>query len=85
MVIFAFEGEGSVPKSPVKIWHRERLKKRRKKLTTTGKHGTTMYQVFFWRFYAFFKIFQARLGKNSKNVTRVYVCVKAKLTFVSFF
>ena len=44
-------------------------------------------RFFFWRFYAFFKIFQARLGKNSKNVSfykGVCMC-KAKLTFVSFF
>ena len=42
---------------------------------------------FFWRFCAFFKIIHVRLGKKRKNVSflRVYVCVKAKLTFVSFF
>ena len=36
---------------------------------------------------SFFKIFHVRLGKKSKSVSfsRVYVCVKAKLTLVSFF
>ena len=40
----------------------------------------------FLRFCTFFKIFHVRLGKKTKNVSRgVYVCVKAKQTFVSFF
>ena len=42
---------------------------------------------FFFAFCTFFKIFHVRLGKKSKSVSfsRVYVCVKAKLTVVSFF
>ena len=41
----------------------------------------------FLRFCTFFKIFYVRLGKKRKNVSfsRVYVCVKAKLTLVSYF
>ena len=41
----------------------------------------------FWRFCTFFNIFYVRLGEKRKNVSfsRVYVCVKAKITFVSFF
>ena len=42
---------------------------------------------FSFAFCTFFKIFHVRLGKKSKSVSfsRVYVCVKAKLTVVSFF
>ena len=42
---------------------------------------------FSFAFCTFFKIFHVRLGKKSKSVSfsRVYVCVKAKLTLVSFF
>ena len=42
---------------------------------------------FCWRFCAFFKIFYVCLGKNTNMLifTRVYVCVKAKLTLVSCF
>ena len=46
------------------------------------------WNVFFsFAFCTFFKIFHVRLGKKSKSVSfsRVYVCVKAKLTLVSFF
>ena len=45
-------------------------------------------EMFFsFAFCTFFKIFHVRLGKKSKSVSfsRVYVCVKAKLTLVSFF
>ena len=45
-------------------------------------------EMFFsFAFCTFFKIFHVRLGKKSKSVSfsRVYVCVKAKLTVVSFF
>ena len=42
---------------------------------------------FSFAFCTFFKIFHVRLGKKSKSVSfsRVYVCVKAKLTLVRFF
>ena len=42
---------------------------------------------FSFAFCTFFKIFHVRLGKKSKSVSfsRVYLCVKAKLTLVSFF
>ena len=42
---------------------------------------------FFLRFCAFFKKIHISLEEKRKNVSfiRVYVCVKAKLTFVSFF
>ena len=42
---------------------------------------------FSFAFCKFFKNFHVRLGKKSKSVSfsRVYVCVKAKLTLVSFF
>ena len=42
---------------------------------------------FSFAFCTFFKIFHVRLGKKSKSVSfsRVYVCVKAKLTLVTFF
>ena len=42
---------------------------------------------FSFAFCTFFKIFHVRLGQKSKSVnfSRVYVCVKAKLTLVSFF
>ena len=42
---------------------------------------------FSFAFCTFFKIFHVRLGEKSKSVSfsRVYVCVKAKLTLVSFF
>ena len=42
---------------------------------------------FSFAFCTFFKIFHVRLGKKSKSLSfsRVYVCVKAKLTLVSFF
>ena len=45
-----------------------------------------MGQYFFFAFCTFFKIFHVRLGGKSKSVSfsRVYVCVKAKLTLVSF-
>ena len=45
------------------------------------------WNVFSFAFCTFFKIFHVRLGKKSKSVSfsRVYVCVKAKLTLVSFF
>ena len=53
---------------------------------TTGKHGT-MYQVFFGVFTHFSKFSRHAWEKIPKMLvfTRVYVCVKAKLTFVSFF
>ena len=59
------------------------MKKRRKKLTTTGKHGT-MYQVFFGVFTHFSKFSRHAWEKIPKMLvfTRVYVCVKAKLTLV---
>ena len=46
-----------------------------------------MKYFFSFAFCTFFKIFHVRLGKKSKSVSfpRVYVCVKAKLTLVSFF
>ena len=42
---------------------------------------------FSFAFCTFFKIFHVRLGKKSKSVSfsRVYVCVNAILTLVSFF
>ena len=42
---------------------------------------------FSFAFCTFFNKFHVRLGKKSKSVSfsRVYVCVKAKLTVVSFF
>ena len=42
---------------------------------------------FSFAFCTFFKIFHVRLGEKSKSVSfsRVYVCVKAKLTLVCFF
>ena len=42
---------------------------------------------FSFAFCTFFKIFHVRLGKKSKSVSfsRGYVCVKVKLTLVSFF
>jgi len=42
---------------------------------------------FSFAFCTFFKIFHVRLGKKSKSVSfsRVYVCVKARLTLVRFF
>ena len=42
---------------------------------------------FSFAFCTFFKIFHVRLGEKGKSVSfsRVYVCVKAKLTVVSFF
>ena len=45
------------------------------------------WNVFSFAFCTFFKIFHVRLGEKSKSVSfsRVYVCVKAKLTLVSFF
>ena len=45
------------------------------------------WNVFSFAFCTFFKIFHVRLGKKSKSVSfsRVYVCVKAKITLVSFF
>ena len=47
----------------------------------------TMYCFSFLRFCAFFKIFHIQLEEKRKNVSfyTVYVCVKVKLTFVSFF
>ena len=61
-------------------------KKRGGKLTTTGNMGQHIVFLFL-RFCTFFKIFHVRLGKKRKMLvfTGVYVCVKAKLTFVSFF
>ena len=55
------------------------------KLTTTGNMGQHIVFLFL-RFCTFFKIFHVRLGKKGKMLvfTYVYVCVKAKLTFVSF-
>ena len=45
-----------------------------------------MYCLSFLRFCTFFKIFHIRLEEKRKNVSfyTVYVCVKAKLTFVVF-
>ena len=57
-----------------------------KKLTTTGKHGI-MYQ-FLLAFLRIFQNFPGTLGEKIPKMlvfTRVYVCVKAKLTFVSYF
>ena len=51
-----------------------------------------LFRLFFEPFHhtaidSLFKIFHVRLGEISKSVgfSRVYVCVKAKLTLVSFF
>ena len=43
--------------------------------------------VFFFCVLHNFQIFHVRLGKKSKSLgfSRVYICVKAKLTLVSFF
>ena len=55
------------------------------KLRATDNMGQC--NVFSFAFCTFFKNFHVRLGKKRKSVSfsRVYVCVKAKLTFVSFF
>ena len=57
--------------------------------TTTDNMGqcNEMKCFFSFAFCTFFKIFHVRLGEKSKSVSfsRVYVCVKAKLTLVSFF
>ena len=70
----------------IKIYIREMFKKEGGKLTTTGNMEQHIVYLFL-RFCTLFKIFHVRLGKKKKNVsfTGVYVCVKAKLTFVSFF
>ena len=49
--------------------------------------GQCNEMFFSFVFCTFVKIFHVRLGKKSKSVSflRVYVCVKAKLTLVSFF
>ena len=51
-----------------------------------GKYIEFLVFVFL-RFCTVFKIFHVRLGKKGKmlDFTGVYVCVKAKLTFVRFF
>ena len=58
-------------------------------LATRGCYACheTMYCFSFLRFCAFFKIFHIQLEEKRKNVSfyTVYVCVKVKLTFVSFF
>ena len=54
------------------------------KLTTTGNIG--QYIVLFLRVCTFLESFHVRLGKKGKMLvfTGVYVCVKSKLTLVSF-
>ena len=69
-----------------KMTQREWFKKRGGK-TTTDNMGQCNEMFFSFVFCTFFKIFHVCLGKKSKSVSfsRVYVCVKAKLTLVSFF
>ena len=57
-------------------------------MATRGCYSTpTPLPTFVWRFFLFFKINHLRFGKKRKNVSflGVYVCLKAKLTFVYFF
>ena len=64
--------------------HKGKVKKRGGK-TTTDNMG--QWNVFFFCVLHIFQNFPCTLGKKSKSVSfsRVYVCVKAKLTLVSFF
>ena len=64
---------------------RERFKKEGGKLTTTGNMGQYIFCFSFCVFAHFSKISMYAWGKNPKMLvfTRVYVCVKAKITLVS--
>ena len=66
---------------------RERFKKEGGKLTTTGNMGQYIFCFSFCVFAHFSKFSMYAWGKKGKMLvfTGVYVCVKAKLTLVSFF
>ena len=66
---------------------RERFKKEGGKLTTTGNMGQNIFCFSFCVFAHFSKFSMYAWGKKGKMLvfTGVYVCVKAKLTLVSFF
>ena len=66
---------------------RERFKKEGGKLTTTGNMGQYIFCFSFCVFAHFSKFSMYAWGKKGKMLvfTGVYVCVKAKLTVVSFF
>ena len=71
----------------IKNYIRERFNKEGGKLTTTGNMGQNIFCSSFCGFAHFSKFSMYAWGKKGKMLvfTGVYVCVKAKLTFVSFF
>ena len=67
--------------------HKGKVKKEGEKLPQITWNNVMKWNFFFFCVLHIFQIFPCTLGGKSKSVSfsRVYVCVKAKLTLVSFF